>query len=489
MTATLRDLRERLLRRVGGAEPEIVGDPSQPVPSISHDSRTVGRQGMYACVRGARHDGHAFAAGAVAAGAGSLLVDHRLGAREVGDVSQLVVADTRLALGPVSSAVNGDPSTALRLIGVTGTNGKTTTTGLLASVLRAAGDPTGVIGTLSGAHTTPEAPELQARLAAMRDDGARSVVMEVSSHALALHRVDGTRFDAAVFTNLGRDHLDLHQTVDEYFRAKATLFEPERTVMGIVNVDDPYGRRLAETARVEIVPFSREDVDDVEVGAASVSFTWRAPFVGATARVAVPLGGTFNVMNALAAATTAGALGVPADVILTGLAGAEPVPGRFERVTPGPPGASAVEVIVDYAHTPDGLEEVIVAGGAVVGATGRVIVVFGAGGDRDREKRPLMGAVAARLADVVVITSDNPRSESPSAIVDDIVAGIDLGDRARVDVEIDRAEAIRHAIEMAQPGDLVIIAGKGHESTQTIGDHVVAFDDRIVARHALEATR
>ena len=233
MTApTITDLRGRLLeRRPDAPEPAIVGDASRRVPAITHDSRAVHPRGMYACVRGSHHDGHAFAAAAVAAGAESLLVDHPLGDKQVGSgISQLVVDDTRLALGPVAAAVHGDPSTLLRVVGITGTNGKTTTSGLLASVLRAAGDPTGVIGTLSGAHTTPEAPELQARLAAMRDAGTRSVVMEVSSHALALHRVDGTRFDAAVFTNLGRDHLDLHGTVEDYFKAKAMLFEPGRAV-------------------------------------------------------------------------------------------------------------------------------------------------------------------------------------------------------------------------------------------------------------------
>ena len=438
---TIAELRDRLVaRRPSAPEPAIVGDASARVPSITHDSRSVGERGMYACLRGAHHDGHSFAAAAVAAGAASLLVDHPLAQHQVGaDVNQLVVDDTRVALGPVAAAVHGDPSTALRLVGVTGTNGKTTTSGLLAAILRAAGDPTGVIGTLSGTHTTPEAPELQSRLAAMRDDGTRSVVMEVSSHALALHRVDGTRFDAAVFTNLGRDHLDLHGTIEAYFEAKAMLFEPERAVVGVVNIDDPYGRRLADAAPIEIVPFSMADVHEPDVGAASVAFTWRSPLVGRDVRLMAPLGGSFNVMNVLAAATTAAALGVATDDIVRGLAAAEPVPGRFERVAPRALGTTdAIDVIVDYAHTPDGLEEVIAAGGAVVGAGGRVIVVFGAGGDRDREKRPLMGAVAARLADVVVITSDNPRSEEPAAIAEDILAGVADDDRGRVEVQLDR---------------------------------------------------
>ena len=366
---------------------------------------------MYACLRGARHDGHSFAPAAVAAGASSLLVDHHLRSVDVGDVTQLIVDDTRLALGPVAAAVNGDPSTALRVVGITGTNGKTTTSMLLAAILRAAGDPTSVIGTLSGTYTTPEAPQLQARLAELRDDGDRSVVMEVSSHALALHRVDGTRFDAAVFTNLGRDHLDLHGTVEEYFRAKALLFQPGRAVVGVVNVDDRHGRLLVDAAPIEMVPFSIGDVSDVEVTASTVGFTWRGE------RVSVPLGGTFNVMNAIAAATTAEAIGIGIEAIVSGLGAVGAVPGRFERVTvdAGTPASIDVDVIVDFAHTPDGLEEVIAAAGALVSDRGRVIVVFGAGGDRDRPKRPEMGATAAaprrpRCGDVRQPALRRPRS-------------------------------------------------------------------------------
>jgi UDP-N-acetylmuramoyl-L-alanyl-D-glutamate--2,6-diaminopimelate ligase len=456
----------------------VDGDEAIAVPAITHDSREVGGAGMYACLRGDHHDGHSFAAFAVAAGASSLLVDHPLRAAGARSVVQLIVDDTRVALGPLAAAVNGDPSTALRVVGITGTNGKTTTSMLVAAILRAAGDPTSVIGTLSGAYTTPEAPHLQARLAEIRDRGDRSVVMEVSSHALALHRVDGTRFDAAVFTNLGRDHLDLHHTVEEYFQAKARLFQPGRAVVGVVNADDEHGRRLVEAAPIEMVPFSRADVSDVEVTASSVAFTWRGE------RLVVPLGGAFNVINALAAATTAAAIGTPIEAIVDGLASVEPVPGRFERVTGGaaPP---PIDVIVDYAHTPDGLAEVIAAAGGLLGDRGRVIVVFGAGGDRDRPKRPEMGATAARMADLVVVTSDNPRSEHPADIVDDILAGIPDGDRRRVEVEIDRAAAIELAITMARPGDVVVIAGKGHETTQTIGADVLPFDDRAVAGEVL----
>jgi UDP-N-acetylmuramoyl-L-alanyl-D-glutamate--2,6-diaminopimelate ligase len=431
--------------------PSVEGDEAIAVPAISHDSRSVGPGGMYACLRGSHHDGHSFAAAAVAAGAASLLVDHHLRVADIGDVTQLIVDDTRQALGPIAAAVHRDPSTGMRVVGITGTNGKTTTSMLLGAILRAAGDPTSVLGTLSGPFTTPEAPELQAHLAELRDMGQRSVVMEVSSHALALHRVDGTRFDAAVFTNLGRDHLDLHGTVEEYFRAKTMLFQPGRAVVGVVNVDDAHGRRLHAAAPIEIVPFSLDDATGVEVTASSVSFTWRGE------RISVPLGGAFNVINAIGAATTAEAIGIGVDAIVTGLNSVGPVPGRFERVTVGDGTELAIDVIVDFAHTPDGLEEVIAAAGALVG-DGRVIVV---------------------------VTSDNPRSENPNDIIDDIVAGIADDDRSRVEIEVDRAAAIRLAITLAEPGDIVIVAGKGHETTQAIGDEVIPFDDREVARAVL----
>jgi UDP-N-acetylmuramoyl-L-alanyl-D-glutamate--2,6-diaminopimelate ligase len=460
--------------------PNVHVDGSIAVPTVTHDSRSVQPSGMFACLRGEHHDGHTFATAAVAAGAASLLVDHPLAAAEVGErIGQLVVGDTRVALGPVAAAVNGDPSTAMRVVGITGTNGKTTTSMLMASILRAAGDPTGVIGTLSGPFTTPEAPELQARLRSMREGGDRSVVMEVSSHALALHRVDGTRFDAAVFTNLGHDHLDLHGSVEAYFRAKSLLFQPGRAVVGVVNVDDHHGRLLCDAAPVEMVPFSFADASDVDVDARSHRFRWRG------ARIEVPIGGLFNVMNSLAAATTASALGVSVDAIVDGLAAVAPVPGRFEPVSVAEGTPVAIDVIVDYSHKPEALEEVIAAAGSIVGGSGRVIVVFGAGGDRDPGKRPLMGAVAARLADVAVVTSDNPRTEDPLAIIDDILGGIPEADRQRVEVEPDRAAAIKLAITVAEPGDMVIIAGKGHETTQTIGDQVVPFDDREVARDVL----
>ncbi len=458
----------------------LLGDGTTSVRGITHDSRRVQPGMLYAAVRGEHHDGHRFVGDAVAAGAVGVLVDHDTGA----PVPQIVVDDTRLAMGPAAAAAYGHPSQALTVVGITGTNGKTTTSQLLAAILRARGRPTGVIGTLSGGHTTPEAPDLQARLAEFRDTDHEAVVMEVSSHALALHRVDGTRFAAAVFTNLGVDHLDLHHTAEEYFRAKASLFDPQLSAIGVTNVDDAHGRLLLDASPIEMVGFSLADAADVEVGASSHSFTWRG------AHLEVGLGGAFNVMNTLAAGTTAAVLGIGVPTIAAGLAEVGPVPGRFERVDTesGAARARGIDVIVDYAHTPDGLEQVIAAARRVV-PRGRVLLVFGCGGDRDHAKRPQMGAVAVRLADWVAVTSDNPRSERPLAIIHDVLHGMLPAERAKVVVEPDRREAIATALAAARPGDLVLVAGKGHETTQTIGAEVIEFDDREVVRELLGSQR
>jgi UDP-N-acetylmuramoyl-L-alanyl-D-glutamate--2,6-diaminopimelate ligase len=377
-------------------------------------------------------------------------------------------------MGLLAAGFFDHPSRRLTMTGVTGTNGKTTTTSLIASILAADGRHTGTIGTLTGVHTTPESPELQARLAEFVNDGVTDVVMEVSSHALALHRVAGCHFDVAVFTNLGRDHLDLHGTQERYFAAKAKLFQPDLADAGIVNVDDPHGRLLLDVGSIPIQGFGHDDVADVSVSATRHSYMWRGQ------RIDVPLGGDFNVMNSLAAATTCAQLGVPIDVIASGLAQVPPVPGRFEAVIAGQPFA----VIVDYAHTPDGLEKAIGAARHAV-ADGSVIVVFGCGGDRDRDKRPLMGDVASRMADHVVLTSDNPRSEDPLAIINATMQGVTPDYRGRVVMEPDRRRAIEIGIRRAGAGDVVLIAGKGHEQTQTIGGLVLPFDDRAVAREIL----
>jgi UDP-N-acetylmuramoyl-L-alanyl-D-glutamate--2,6-diaminopimelate ligase len=422
-------------------------------------------------VPGAHVDGHQFAADAVEAGAIALLCERVLPLA----VTQVVVADARAAMAPVAAAFWDHPSRHLDVVGVTGTNGKTTTAHLLGAVLEAGGKPTGVIGTLSGERTTPEAPDLQRRLAAFRDEGAAAVAMEVSSHALALHRVDATRFAVAVFTNLSQDHLDFHGSMEDYFEAKASLFDPARTAVAVVNADDSGGRRLLDRARLPTRPFSLRDAADLHVGPSASTFRWEGE------PVRLRLGGRFNIVNALAAATAARELGVaPADVA-RGLSSAPPVPGRFEPVDGGQPFA----VVVDYAHTPAGLEEVLTA--AAEAAEGRVLVVFGCGGDRDRAKRRDMGDVATRLADLAVLTSDNPRSEDPMAIIEEVRSGVVRPEVLRV--EPDRRAAIALALAEAAAGDVVVIAGKGHETEQHFAGHSVPFDDRVVARQELDRLR
>ena len=387
-------------RLLGGVEVlDVRGDPAgTDVAAITHDSRTVVPGALFCCVPGGRTDGHRFASQAVAAGAVALLDEHVLPL----EVTQVVVPEARAAMAPLAAAFYGHPSRQLEVVGVTGTNGKTTTVHLLGSALEAAGHPTRMIGTLTGERTTPEAPELQARLAAFRAEGARSVAMEVSSHALALHRVDAVWFAVVVFTNLSQDHLDFHESMEEYFAAKASLFDTDRAAVAVVNADDPHGRLLLEAAELPTVPFSLADAEGLEVGPTSSRFRWQG------VDVRLPIGGRVNVANALAAATAALELGAePAD-IARGLASAPPVPGRYEPVDAGQP----FGVLVDYAHTPDGLEHLLRAVRETV--QGRVLLVFGAGGDRDRDKRPAMGEAATRLADETVLTSDNPRRRIPS---------------------------------------------------------------------------
>ena len=459
---------ERLLD--GVTVEEVRGRLQVRISAVTHDSRQVVPGALFCCVPGRLTDGHAHAPGAVDAGAVALLCERVV---DVGaDVAQVVVEDTRLAMGPVAAAFHRHPSQAVDVVGVTGTNGKTTTTLMLQSILEAAGRPTGVIGTLSGSRTTPEAPELQARLAELRDEGRVAVAMEVSSHALDQHRVAGTRFRVAVFTNLSPDHLDYHATMEDYFAAKARLFDPALSEQAVVNVDDPRGRLLRDAAAIPTVGYSMSEVSDLALGLRSSSGRWRGH------QLRVPLGGSFNVSNALAALTAATLLGVEESVAVEGLAATPPVDGRFELVDAG----QSFPVVVDYAHTPDGLEQLLGAARAL--ARGRVLVVFGCGGERDREKRPAMGSAAARLADVVVVTSDNPRSEDPRAIIEAVVAGTQGAEH--VQVEPDREAAIALALAQAGADDVVVVAGKGHETTQTIGDRVLPFDDREVTRRLLE---
>ena len=457
----------------------LVGDASVLVGDVTHDSRNVGHGTLFCCVRGERHDGHDFAASAVASGAVALLVDHEL---PKSSATQIVASDTREAMGHLAAAFFDQPSRTMTVVGVTGTNGKTTTAHMLGSIFEQAGQRTTVLGTLSGARTTPEAPELQRTLAMERKNGTKAVVMEVSSHALALKRVAGMHFAAAIFTNLGHDHLDFHRTHDAYFAAKASLFSKNYTVRGIVNRDDAYGRKICDGSDVTITTYGYDDASDVHVDSSSSRFVWR----GADVRCAV--GGDFNVANAVAAATTAAELGISTEHIVAGLANLPRIPGRFENVNP----EGAFAVLVDYAHTPEALRNVIAAARDVARRTAngssRVIVVFGCGGDRDSSKRPDMGAAACG-ADRVIVTSDNPRSEDPQSIIDAIVSGVPPQERGKVVVEVDRRRAIDRACSDAKPGDVVVIAGRGHETMQSVAGREIPFSDALVARELLAAAR
>jgi len=443
---------------------------SVTVDEVEHDSRRVGPRTLFACIPGAASDGHDFASDAIAAGATALLAERPLPF----DVPQLLVPSVREAIGPVAAFVHGDPSAAIDVVGVTGTNGKTTTVRIVVALLTSLGRTVTEIGTLTGERTTPEAPELQRQLASARAAGQQAVVMEVSSHALDQHRVDGTRFKVAAFTNLGIDHLDHHGTMEAYFAAKALLFRPELCDRAIVDTATEAGKRLADTIKVPVVVTGPRSVTDVEHAAAGSRFRWRGH------DVFVPLAGTFNVTNAVIAAEIVVSLGFEPTVVASALSEVTSVPGRFETVDVG----QDFTIVVDYAHTPDGLEAVLRAARQLTAST--LTVVFGAGGDRDRGKRPQMGEVACRLADRVVVTNDNPRSESADAIIAAIVSGMTEPPEL---IEPDRRLAIRHALAGARSGDLVVIAGKGHESTQTIGDEVLDFDDRKVARQEVARLR
>lgn len=491
------------------ADVEVVewsGDPGVEVAAVVHDSRDAGPGACFACIPGNVSDGHDHAAAAVASGARALLVERILPL----PVSQARVADVRSALGPVAARFHGYPSRSLRCLGVTGTNGKTSTTYVLEAIGRAAGERVGVIGTVGARvdgeevpeeRTTPEATEFQALLGRMRAARVGTVAVEVSSHALDQHRVDGTWFAAVGFTNLSHEHLDYHGTVERYFEAKARLFSADRTAAAAVNVGDSYGAELARrseaagvpTLTFRSVPDTKPDPEpaadvlavELDIGPDGNRFVLvdRRGGNGERRRVPLhsPLIGRFNVDNALAAAALALAGGLPFEAVVTGLTDDVTVPGRLERVDGGQP----FTVLVDYAHTPDALARVLDVARALA-HDGRVLVVFGCGGDRDREKRPLMGRVAGRGADLTVVTSDNPRSEDPDAIAAAVIAGLRDEDAPFV-VEPDRRVAIRHAVTDARAGDAVVIAGKGHEGTQVTGDVIRAFDDRVVAREELEA--
>lgn len=467
-------------------------DPGAVLRGVTLDSRRVQAGDLYAALAGARAHGAAFTAQAAAAGAAAVLTDPagEADARASG-LPVLVVDDPRAVLGTVAALVYGHPAAALRTIGVTGTQGKTTVTRLLDDALLAAGVRSAVVGTVGTriageevrtALTTPEAPDLHGLFARMRELDVTACAMEVSSHALVLGRVDGVRFDVAVFTNLGRDHLDFHTDVEDYFQAKASLFTPEHASRGLVCVDDEHGRRLAAEAPIPVRTYAVTgpadwSVADVELGADGSRFTVLGPD-GLRVSAAVPLPGDFNVANALAAIAAAAEAGFDPQAVADGLAASVGVPGRLERVPTG----RDLTVVVDYAHKPDAVEAVLDTLRPVT--RGRLVIVIGAGGDRDTGKRPVMGEIAARLADLVVVTDDNPRSEDPAAIRAEVLAGTRGGSAEVVEIG-DRRAAIAAAIDGAGPGDVVVVAGKGHETGQEVAGVVHPFDDRAVVREVL----
>src|SRR5437763_2554754 len=451
------------------------------VTGLALDNRRVAPGTLFFCVPGFTRDGHDFAPDAVARGAAALVVERPLGL----GVPEVRVESVRAAMAPIAARFHGDPTARLRVAGITGTNGKTTTTFLVRALLEAGGLQTALLGTVKSviggveaplARTTPEAVDLQAAFADMLRAGDAACAMEVSSHALELHRADSIHWAAAVFTNLTQDHLDFHPTMEDYFLAKRRLFDADPEVV-VINVEDAYGRRLHdELGRGVTVAIDR----DADLRATDLRMTMAgAEFAAGDLRLRSPLPGRFNVLNVLGAVAVARALGIDDATIEQALPHAAPVPGRFQPVDEG----QGFAVLVDYAHTPDSLDNVLRAARELT--RHRVIVVFGAGGDRDRGKRPLMGEIAARLADEVLVTSDNPRSEEPEAIVAEIVAGIDRDD---VRVEVDRRAAIEQAVALAADGDVVVIAGKGHEPGPEFADgHKIPLDDATVAREALRA--
>ena len=482
----LPQLRIPLARVARVVDAEIHGDAGVLVREAAYDSRDVPAGALFFCIPGETVDGHSFAMEAVAAGAAGLVVERWLDV----DAPQLRVASVREAIGPMSGAVFGDPAASMTMVGITGTNGKTTTTFLLEAVFRAARLRPGLVGTtgarldgrpLALERTTPEAPDLHRLLAQMRAAGVDAVAMEVSSHALAQHRAGGIVFDVAVFTNLTQDHLDYHPTMEDYFAAKANLFTPRHARQALVNAGDAWGRDLLATIAIPSHTFAVDrDADlrarDVQVDARGVSFAADGMEVRSGLR------GRFNVENCLAALGVARILGIDLDVAAQGLSRVREVPGRMEPIEAG----QDFLVVVDYAHTPDSIRNVL--RGARSMAAGRVIIVFGCGGDRDRAKRPAMGEAATVAADLTIVTDDNPRSEDPAAIIEEILPGARAGGGAFV-VEHDRRAAIGRAVLEAAPGDVVVIAGKGHETYQEIGDSLLPFDDRVVAREALAALR
>jgi UDP-N-acetylmuramoyl-L-alanyl-D-glutamate--2,6-diaminopimelate ligase len=478
-----------------GLDCTIIGDGGEPVRGLAYRSDAVKPGDMFFCIVGLKVDGHSFAQDAIDHGAKFIVVERKLYLADATDVTEVVVKDSRKAMAQVAANFYGDPSKAFSLVGVTGTNGKTTTTYLVEQIARAAGKRTGVIGTVGieiagkrqhAEHTTPESPDLQKTLASMREAGCDVVAMEVSSHALDLKRTWGTRFAVTAFTNLTQDHLDYHHTFEAYFEAKARLFSKDYPAKRVICIDDKWGRELLRrcTAADDDVittgfdPTAQIHPVDVELEPTHTTVTLSVR--GHEVAFDYPLVGRFNVSNIMTAFGCGMSLGIPEGTIVDALRQAPQVPGRLERIHT--PHDGGVAVFVDYAHTPDALKKAIASIKAL--SKGRTIVVFGCGGNRDKTKRSIMGGISLD-ADFAVVTSDNPRHEDPLAIIDDIVSGMADG-KDRYVVEPDRRRAIACAIAHANPGDCILVAGKGHEDYQLVGDEVRSFDDRKVSAEELE---
>ena len=478
------------------------GRLDRDVLDVTHDSRLVEPGSAFVAIRGAKADAHRFIPQVIERGAVAIISERRSDTTDVDPeiIAWIQVREARAALAQAAAAIHGHPSHKLKLVGVTGTNGKTTTAHLVDSIIRAAEGTSTMFGTIqhrigqqaaAAHHTTPEAADIQRMLMQAVAAGCRSAVMEVSSHAIELHRADALKFAAAVFTNLTRDHLDYHQTMESYFAAKAKLFNgalDARLGASVINLDDEYGRRLLDSARGRIITygFSPEaDVhtDEFKLSPRGLSYTATTP-VGQVA-IASPLVGRFHVYNTLAAIGAGLALGASLETIAQGIRDCRTVAGRFEQVTMDDGREPEFAVIVDYAHTDDALKNVLQTAREVAGS-GRVIAVFGCGGDRDRTKRAPMGEIAASLADVAIVTSDNPRTEDPLAIIADIEVGLQKTGRDYLKLP-DRRQAIFRAINEARDGDMVVIAGKGHETYQILGERKIHFDDKEVAREAMIA--
>lgn len=466
-----------------------VVDPEKRIVDISHDSRLIVPGALYVAIRGEEHDGHAFVSDALASGAAALLVEREPGL----GVPHIVVQDTRRAMAWAARTVFERPDTSLAIAGVTGTNGKTTIVHMVDSILTLSGASVGVIGTLGAAlgdqpitieRTTPEATDLQRILGAMRDNGATKVVMEVSSHAIALHRSDAISFAVVGFTNLSQDHLDFHHDMETYFDVKKRLFADPPSRRAVINIDNPWGHRMAQNTDLPLVTVSVQSDADIRarnVDMSSTHTTFTIETRGFDAEVRLPLVGAFNVSNALVSAGMSMALGVDLDAVAAGLAELQPIVGRMEIVDHNGP----FTVIVDYAHTPDAIAVVLAS--VRTATSGRIISVVGAGGDRDKDKRPLMGSAAAQHSDLTIVTTDNPRSERPEDIAADVSRHALAQNAAEVEIVVDRREAIQRAVSSARPGDIVLILGKGHETGQDIGTEILPFVDQDVAIDALRS--